>query len=174
MRLLWIEGAGDPSIDEDVPLDGDAQAKKSATQKALGPSLDRLAPPSASESAKDSGEDKGKDKDKDESGEPKEADQSGSEEPSKAAPAGGEREKNQVSTSLFVVGLAVEFSGRTFGYNQLLTPNGRNYKLFGTPIPALSAELYPLAGSSIPVVRDLGITASYARALASSPRRRTA
>jgi len=62
----------------------------------------------------------------------------------------------------------MEMGGRSFHYTDPITDNLRPYQLFGAPSVALSAELYPLSRSSIPVVRDLGITGSYALAFALS------
>jgi hypothetical protein len=74
------------------------------------------------------------------------------------------RAPHQVGTALVVVGLEFAIGGRRFAYTDGLTPNARGYDVFGPPMPAVSAEVYPAAGTRVPVVRDLGLMASYARA----------
>ncbi len=62
----------------------------------------------------------------------------------------------------------MEMGGRSFHYTDPITDNLRPYQLFGAPSVALAAELYPLSRSTMPVLRDLGITGSYALAFALS------
>jgi hypothetical protein len=167
VHLLWIEGtSGDPSIDEDIAQSGDAKAKKDSLKQALGSSVDRLvgggapsvsgAPGQGNKGEEPSGDgkdgerasDDGKDEGPGDNGRGKDS----------------KRPKNQYNRALFIVGLGVEISGRTFSYTDLLTQNGRDYNVVGVPVPSFMAEIYPLAASSVPIVRDLGIAASYAHA----------
>ncbi|WP_437999755.1 hypothetical protein WMF26_07430 [Sorangium sp. So ce185] len=70
-----------------------------------------------------------------------------------------------VGTELFSAGVDLEIAGRTLSYTDLLSENLRTYEVLGVPMPSLRAELYPLARSALPVLRDLGIALSYARAV---------
>ncbi len=65
--------------------------------------------------------------------------------------------------------LVVEADGgggaRHFSYVDRMTPNLRPYDLTATPVAALAAELYPLAGTSSPELRGLGLVGDYRRAI---------
>ncbi|WP_437867380.1 hypothetical protein [Sorangium sp. So ce363] len=68
-------------------------------------------------------------------------------------------------TALFSAGVDLEIAGRTLSYSDLLSDNLRTYEVLGVPMPSLRGELYPFARSAVPVLRDLGVELSYARAL---------
>jgi hypothetical protein len=70
-----------------------------------------------------------------------------------------------VGTALAVVGLDLEIAGRRLSYSDLLSENLRRYEVLGVPMPSLRAEVYPLARGATPVLRDLGVELSCARAL---------
>ncbi|WP_437984684.1 hypothetical protein [Sorangium sp. So ce117] len=70
-----------------------------------------------------------------------------------------------VGTALFSAGVDLEIAGRTLSYSDLLSDNLRTYEVLGVPMPSLRGELYPFARSAVPVLRDLGVELSYARAL---------
>ena len=53
---------------------------------------------------------------------------------------------------------------RHFAYVNRVTPTLRPYNLAAAPLVALSAVVYPLALTRVPVLRDLGVTGEYARA----------
>jgi hypothetical protein len=57
---------------------------------------------------------------------------------------------------------------RHFSYVQRVTPTLRPYDLGAAPLAALSAAVYPLSFTGVPVLRDLGLTGEYARAFAVS------
>ncbi|WP_437280091.1 hypothetical protein WME90_05885 [Sorangium sp. So ce375] len=67
-------------------------------------------------------------------------------------------------TALFSAGVDLEIAGRTLSYSDLLSENLRTYEVLGVPMPCFRGELYPLARSAIPVLRDVGVELSYARA----------
>jgi hypothetical protein len=67
--------------------------------------------------------------------------------------------------ALAVLGVDLEVAGRMLSYSDLLSENLRTYDVLGVPMPALRAEVYPLARMPMPVLRDLGLVLSYARAL---------
>lgn len=70
-----------------------------------------------------------------------------------------------VATALFVVGVDLEIAGRALSYSDLLSENLRTYEALGVPMPCVWGELFPLAQSALPVLRDLGLSLSYARAV---------
>jgi hypothetical protein len=74
------------------------------------------------------------------------------------------RPLHAIGDELFEVGLGLELGGRWFRYSDGLTTNLRPYDVFGPPMPALSAAVYPAAGTRIPVLRDLGVEVAYAHA----------
>ncbi|WP_437725942.1 hypothetical protein [Sorangium sp. So ce861] len=84
-------------------------------------------------------------------------------------PEAAERDEGRappaVGTELFSAGVDLEIAGRTLSYTDLLSENLRTYEVLGVPMPSLRAELYPLARSALPVLRDLGLALSYARAV---------
>ncbi|WP_437815714.1 hypothetical protein [Sorangium sp. So ce1078] len=82
-----------------------------------------------------------------------------------AAERGGGDRPPAVGTELFSAGVDLEIAGRTLSYSDLLSGNLRTYEVLGVPMPSLHAELYPLARGALPVLRDLGIALSYARAI---------
>ncbi|WP_437601000.1 hypothetical protein WMF28_05410 [Sorangium sp. So ce590] len=82
-----------------------------------------------------------------------------------AAERDGGDDPPAVGTELFSAGFDLEIAGRTLSYSDLLSGNLRTYEVLGVPMPSLRAELYPLARSALPVLRDLGIALSYARAI---------
>jgi hypothetical protein len=63
-----------------------------------------------------------------------------------------------------VLRAGVEAGSRHFSYVDRLTPTLRPYDLFAAPMVTIDGEVYPLAGSSIPVLSGLGATGRYARA----------
>ncbi|KYF92186.1 hypothetical protein BE20_12520 [Sorangium cellulosum] len=83
----------------------------------------------------------------------------------RALPTEGAAVRAAVGTELFSAGVDLEIAGRTLSYTDLLSENLRTYEVLGVPMPSLRAELYPLARSALPVLRDLGIALSYARAV---------
>jgi len=57
---------------------------------------------------------------------------------------------------------------RHFSYVDRLTPTLRPYDLDAAPMASVSATVFPLELTRIPVLRDLGVTGEYARAFATS------
>ena len=143
---------GDLAVDEAVPLEaGDRAAPFRA---ALGPSLDAVAP---AETKKIEAPAK-----PEASAATSEGTDAAEEEPA----AEGDRKPHDIGTALFVAGLAFEMGGRRFEYSDPLegSTNLRPYDVFGAPLAVVHGELYPLAGTSAPIARDLGLTVSFAHA----------
>jgi hypothetical protein len=67
-------------------------------------------------------------------------------------------------TSLAVLRASIEAGTRNFGYVDRLTSTLRPYNLTAAPLAAVSAELYPLARTGTPVLKDFGATVDYAMA----------
>ncbi|XYH95437.1 hypothetical protein ACMHYB_47800 [Sorangium sp. So ce1128] len=161
VHLVYVdENTGDLAVDSAVPLSGSRDDRKKALEELLGPTLAQIAPPpaAAADEAKGGGEGEG-DGAKDEGGDEKEEADGGKDD------KGGKRKKNEVGSALFSVELGVEFVGRWFDYSDPRTQNLRPYSIFGQPALSVSGELYPLASTNIAVLKGLGITAGYARAL---------
>ncbi|WP_437735334.1 hypothetical protein [Sorangium sp. So ce1335] len=91
---------------------------------------------------------------------------------SAAAPPGERAERKEVDgpppsvgTELFSAGVDIEIAGRALSFSDLLSENLRTYNVLGAPMPSVRGEVYPLARGALPVLRDLGVALSYARAL---------
>ena len=146
VTVLWIDQIpGDLTVDDDVTLPSGSDARKAALRNALGSHLEQLAGPRAETAAV----------------EPKTTDAAVTPPPMDAKPP---REKNKVNTALFIAGVNFEIGGRSFAYSDPITANTRDYDVFGAPMPSVLAEIYPAAGTSIPFIKDLGLTGTFARA----------
>jgi hypothetical protein len=144
--LLIDQIPGDLAVDEDVTLPSGSDAKKAALNNVLGSHVEQLAGPKPEAKAVVTKPTN---------------DAAVVAPPVDAAPG---REKNQMSTALFAASLTFEIGGRRFAYSDPITPNTRDYDVFGAPMPAVAAEVYPAAGTTIPFIKDLGLTGSFARA----------
>lgn len=89
-----------------------------------------------------------------------------------AAPLGERAERKEVDghpptvgTELFSAGVDLEIAGRALSYSDLLSENLRTYSVLGMPMPSVRGEVYPLARGALPVLSDLGVALSYARAV---------
>ena len=143
--MLIDQIPGDLQVDDDVTLPSGSDAKRAAVRNLLGSHLEQLAGPKPEAKVVA----------------PKTSDAPVVVAPASAAPA---REKNQMSTALFAASLAFEIGGRRFAYSDPITPNTRDYDVFGAPMLAVAAEVYPAAGTTIPFIKDLGLTGRFARA----------
>ncbi|WP_437768837.1 hypothetical protein WMF27_11380 [Sorangium sp. So ce281] len=160
VHLVYVdENAGDLAVDSAVPLSGSRDDRKRALEELLGPTLAQIAPPPAPPPAEEDevkGDREGEGADGDGGDEERDADEGGK---------GGEREPHEVGSALFSIELGVEFVGRWFDYSDPRTQNLPPYSVFGQPALSVSGELYPLASTDIAVLKGLGVTAGYARAL---------
>ncbi len=66
---------------------------------------------------------------------------------------------------LLELGAGLEIAGRNFAYTDPITANLRPYEVFGVPMLTVSGTLFPLDGTDLTVLRDLGLTGGYGRAL---------
>jgi hypothetical protein len=151
--LLVDQIPGDLQVDEDVTLPSGSDAKKAALRKILESQLEQLAGPKLEAKVA--------------TATATTTTATTTDTPVTPPPAEitSTREKNQVSTALLVASLAFEVGGRRFAYSDPITANTRDYDVFGAPMPSVALEVYPAAGTTIPFVRDLGLTGSFARAV---------
>jgi hypothetical protein len=82
-----------------------------------------------------------------------------------ATPAPPRAHDHTRAGAIALLGAALQGGSRHFSYVDRLTPTLRPYDLFVAPLLAVNGELYPFTRSAIPVVDELGVTGSYARAL---------
>ncbi len=157
--LMWIDPRSpDPKLVKEVSLTSDAASNKEAMLKVLGAQLDTYAeagaplatpkgpapPPGAAGTTAP------------------QATPGVAPEPTQAAPGG--RKHGEVNTAIVVADLAFELGGRRFDYKDNLSPNTSSYSVFGVPMPSVGLEVYPAAGTTIPFLRDLGLTMRFAHA----------
>jgi hypothetical protein len=81
-------------------------------------------------------------------------------------PSGGEPQDSLRATSLASAEVDVEAAARHFSYVDRVTSTLRPYDLSAAPFASIAVEVYPLARTTLPVVRDLGLTGNYGRAVA--------
>lgn len=144
--LLYVDSIpGDLAVDQVIEVKGTDADLLQAIDAALGPTLKELAPAGAPKEAP-------------EPVKPAEPPKPVEEEPA------GARAPHQIGSALVVGELGFELTGRWFRYSDGITQNLRPYSVFGAPTLSIAAEVYPMAGSSIEVVKDLGLQVSYARA----------
>jgi hypothetical protein len=156
--LIWIDPRSpDPRLVKEVGLTSDAAANKEAMIKALGGQLDTYfaagAPlPTATGPASPT------------PGGAPAAPPANPGAPAEPPPAPGARRHGEVNTAIVVANLAFELGGRRFDYKDALSPNVSSYGVVGVPMPSVGVEIYPAAGTTIPFLRDLGLTMSFAHA----------
>ncbi|AUX41941.1 hypothetical protein SOCE26_033660 [Sorangium cellulosum] len=171
VHLIYVDqNAGDLAVDEAVPAAAGDDRKK-ALEGLLGPKLAEIAPPPPEDEKKSKGDGEEGDGegegegDGEGEGEEDAGKEDGDEKEEGDKGKGGKRKPHAIGSSLFSVELGVEFVGRWFDYSDPVTLNLRPYGVFGQPALSISGEIYPLASTDIPVLKGLGITAGYARAL---------
>ncbi|UQA58180.1 hypothetical protein [Polyangium aurulentum] len=155
--LVWVNADDeDLPFDEGVEIAGGDDARDQAIASALEPSMKKLAPPAAADT-KPAGADVKADAAGDKPGEDEDDDDD-------ETPTEG-RVRHEAGSSIFAVELGFEVGGRQFDYSDGLSPDTRrDYGVFGAPMASIALEVYPAAGTDIPVLKHLGITGSYARA----------
>lgn len=76
------------------------------------------------------------------------------------------RAEQEPEGPLFDVAVGVELGARSLAYNDALSANLRPYDIAAVPLVVPAVEVYPLSRTFVPIIRKLGIVASYGRALA--------
>jgi hypothetical protein len=156
--IIWIDPRSpDPRLVKEVGLTTDAAANKEAMIKALGAQLDTYfaagaplpiakgpAGPMPGGAAVAPPVNPGT--------------------PTAPPPAPTGRQHGEVNTAIVIANLAFELGGRRFDYKDQLSPNTSSYSVLGVPMPSVGIEIYPAGGTTIPFVRDLGLTMSFAHA----------
>jgi hypothetical protein len=140
VRLMYVDQiGGDLAVDEEVKVDAETRGKRSALFQPFAAQLEELSPsaPPAPPPAP----------------------------PPPPPPEPPKRAPNDVASALVIGAIGIDVGGRWFRYEAGKTTNLRPYSFFGAAMPRAAVEVYPLARTSIPVARDLGITLAYARAL---------
>jgi hypothetical protein len=157
--LMWIDPRSpDPKLVKDVSLTSDAASNKEAMIKALGAQLDTYAEagaplPGPKTPATPQGQ-----------GGPTAPKTNPDVAPEPAPPTPTGRQHGEINTAIVIANLAFEVGGRFFSYKDALTHNTSSYSVFGVPVPAVGLEVYPAGGTTIPFVRDLGLTMSFSHA----------
>lgn len=157
IHIVYVNvNGGDVTVDEAVPMTDSRDERKGALEGLLGTTLAEIAPPPPEEDKKggkgDGGGGDGGDEDDEE-----EDDDDGGAEP--------ERKPNEVGSALASIEVGFELGGRWFDYSDGVTQNLRPYSVFGAPTVSISGEVYPLVSTGIPVLKGLGLTVGYARAI---------
>ena len=66
---------------------------------------------------------------------------------------------------MVIVAVGPELGNRSFTYLEPMTDNLRDFNSYGIPMARVRGELYPLAGLTTPLLKGLGLVASYGRSL---------
>jgi len=147
--VVWLGPDGDELlVDEPVSREGSEQERRSALERALSGAIEQFSPKPATTSTGDSSTPTPKDPQQDEPDD---------------KPA---RVRHEAGSSIFAVEVGMEGVGRRFDFTDGATPNLRAYELFGAPVVFAGAEVYPAGWTTVPVLRDIGLTIGYARAFA--------
>jgi len=161
VRIILVETKSTaPFFDKEIPLEKKKKGAddQEALRDALKAPLDNLLPPPEPE------------KKDDEEKKPKKEGPDGKDEGEKPPPPKeGERPVNEISRALFVFNAGLELGIRKFDYadRQSKDPNDlRAYDVGAAPMFVIGGELYPGAGTGVPVLSDFGILAGYSRAFA--------
>ena len=72
--------------------------------------------------------------------------------------------RDATATAIASVRAAIETGAREFSYVDRLTSTLRPYTLLAAPLAAVDAEIYPLARTGTPILKDFGATFDYAMA----------
>jgi len=151
--VVWLSADGDELlVDEAVSREGSEEDRKSALKSALSSAIEQFSPkPAASTGGGDKpGPDpKGGDKEEpeDSSDKPK-------------------RVRHEAGSSIFAVEAGMEGVGRWFDYSDGISSNLRTYNVFPAPAFFVGAEVYPAGWTTVPVLRDIGLTVGFSRVFA--------
>lgn len=139
-----LRGDGLPDLEDKIDLGNGDAAQRKAIRKALKEPLDALAPPPPQKE------------------ELKSLDE-GETAPSEAASSPVARRANTPGYELLAARVGFLVGGRWFQYSDAVSKdNTRPYAVFGPPGFSVGIDVYPAATTSIPVLRDLGLTVDYA------------
>ncbi|MEZ4308264.1 MAG: hypothetical protein R3F14_09495 [Polyangiaceae bacterium] len=164
--LVWLAPGGDVKLDEAVSLRGSQDARTAALHEALDPLTKPLLPPPPEDpalTAAGTGTGTGAATDSttgDTNGASGDTDSdSGSDSTSSS-----KRTPHNLGTSLFNASVAFESGGRLVAFTDAISANIRPYEVLGAPMVHVAGEVYPAAGTGLPVLKDLGLTARFSMA----------
>lgn len=145
VHLVWVnaDDATTP-VDEVVSLKGSEDERRKVIAAAITSTVEQFAPPPPPEPTEEAAPPPSEEKPKEE--------------------ASPERVRHQAGSSIITAEVGFEMGGRVFTYSDGISGNLRRYDVYGAPMAAAAIEVFPAAMTTIPVLRDLGITAGYARA----------
>ncbi|MDC3960890.1 hypothetical protein [Polyangium jinanense] len=145
VHLVWVNAEDDATpVDEAVSLKGSEDEQKKAIAKAITNAVETYAPAPPPEPEETT---------------PPPPDET---KPKEEAPSG--RVRHQAGSSIVSAEVGFELGGRVFTYSDGISGNLRRYDVYAAPVAAVQVEVFPAAMTTIPVLRDLGISAGYARA----------
>jgi hypothetical protein len=170
--LVDANGSGAAVVDQDVVLDAGESPDDSAGEvwNVVSPSLPshRPDPEQPSASTKHGAAQDSPDRAQASDGAPAANGEAGmaagADQGVQSEPTGEPREGGR-ATALAFVRAAFEMGSRNFSYVDRLTPTLRPYTVSAAPLAVVEGELYPLARSGTPILKDLGATLDYAMAL---------
>ena len=154
LYILYVDPIpGDLAVDEAVSMKGTAADQTAAIKAVIEPPLSQI---KGGEPAEEKPEKKEEPKEKEEAkpGPPEKDEAEEEDKPS-------DWKSNDFGRALFVIGLGIELGGRSFEYTDPITNNLRPYDVFGVPILAVEAEIYPGATTGTPVLEHIGLTVAY-------------
>lgn len=158
--VVWLTPDGDDLlVDEPVSREGSEDDRRSALKSALSSVLDQFAPKS---SGGGSSSGSGKDKPPPSSGGSGDGGDGDKEEPEESGDK-PKRVRHEAGSSIFSVEAGMEATGRFFSFSDPISRNLRTYDSFPAPAFYAAVEVYPGAGTTVPVLRDIGLIGSYAR-----------
>jgi hypothetical protein len=150
--VVWLSADGDELVvDEAVSREGSEDERRSALKAALSRAVEQFSPKPAGSSNTTEKPLVG----------PKGSDDKAEPEESSDQPA---RVRHEAGSSIFGVELGLELAGRSFDFSDGLSTNLRSYSVFPAPAFFASAEVYPAGWTTVPVLRDLGLTLGFSRA----------
>lgn len=151
--VVWLSADGDELlVDEAISREGSEDDRKSALKSALSGVIEQFSPkPATSGTSSDKPSPDAK------SGDTKEFEDS-TDKP--------KRVRHEAGSSIFSVEVGMEAAGRFFAFSDGISSNLRTYDVIPAPVFFVGAEVYPAGWTTVPVLRDIGLTVDYARAFA--------
>jgi len=146
VHLVWVNAEDDATpVDEAVSLKGSEDERRKLIAAAITSAVEQYAPPPPPETKDTAPPPPSEEKPKDE--------------------ASPKRVRHQAGSSIVAAEIGFEMGGRVFTYSDGISGNLRRYDVYGAPVLAAGVEVFPAAMTTVPVLRDLGITLGYGRAV---------
>lgn len=153
--VVWLSPDGDDLlVDEAVSREGSEDDRRSALKSALSNVIEQFSPKPAETNSTTT------DKPKTEfTADDKGADAENVGDTSK-------RVRHEAGSSILNVEVGMEGVGRFFSFSDGISSNLRAYDVFPAPAVFVGLDVYPAGFTKVPVLRDIGLTAGFARAFA--------